>query len=127
MGWTWAFRSATVYRSGELDESHFVGQAVPVPLGGFKPVALLAAQGRLEQKNNMDAKIQMALSHPRRTEIFGRLTQQKDGTSEDELAAEFGMSVPLVMYHLTVLQSAELVTQIEDSEQSAYVAAGAGR
>jgi DNA-binding transcriptional ArsR family regulator len=66
----------------------------------------------------MDAKIQMALSHPRRTEIFGHLTQRKDGTSEDELAAHFGMGIRLVEYHLKVLHDTDLVTRLDDEQGS---------
>jgi len=75
----------------------------------------------------MDAKIQMALSHPKRTEIFGRLTQRKDGTSEGELAAEFGMGIRLVEYHLKVLHDADLIARLDDEQGSgtghSYVAA----
>ncbi len=78
------------------------------------------------QSPNMEAQIRMALSHPKRTEIFGRLMQQKDGTSEEELAGEFGMGVPLVTYHLKVLHDADLIARLDDEQEPgagcAYVA-----
>lgn len=65
----------------------------------------------------MEAQLRMALAHPKRTEIFGRLTQQKDGTSEEELAAEFGMSIPLVTYHLKVLHDVGLIARLDDAQE----------
>jgi len=74
----------------------------------------------------MDARIRAALSHPKRTEIFGHLIREKDGAREAELAAEFGMSVPLVTYHLKVLHGAALIAHLDDGQPDAghsYVAA----
>jgi DNA-binding transcriptional ArsR family regulator len=76
----------------------------------------------------MEAQIRLALSHPRRTEIFGHLIRAKDGTSEEELAAEFGMGIRLVEYHLSVLHSADLIARLDDGQESedtghSYVAA----
>jgi len=76
----------------------------------------------------MDAKIQGALSHPKRTEIFGRLIQKKAGTSEEELAEEFGMGIRLVEYHLKVLADADLIARLENEQAAgdtghSYVAA----
>lgn len=70
----------------------------------------------------------MALSHPRRTEMFGYLIQRKDGTSEEQLADEFGMGLPLVEYHLKVLADADLIACLEDEQAAgdaghSYVAA----
>ncbi len=69
------------------------------------------------QSPNMDVQVRRALSHPKRTEIFGRLTQQKDGTSEGELADEFGMGIPLVTYHLKVLHDADLIAPLDDERE----------
>lgn len=63
----------------------------------------------------MDAKIQIVLSHSRRAEIFDRI-RKKDGTSEDELAAELGMGIRAVEYHLKVLHDAALIAPV-DGEQ----------
>lgn len=80
------------------------------------------------QSRRMESQIRLALSHPRRTELFDYLIQHKDGTSEEALAAEFGMSVPLVEYHLTVLSNADLIARLDDGQEStaaghSYVAA----
>lgn len=84
-------------------------------------------QDKSSQSPHMDAQIRMALSHPKRTEIFGRLMQQKDGTSEGELADEFGMGIPLVEYHLKVLHDADLIARLDEQESGdagcSYVAA----
>ena len=69
------------------------------------------------QSPSMDARIQMALSHPKRTEIFGRLIGLKDGTSEEELAEEFGMGIRLVEYHLRVLHDAALIARLDDEQE----------
>lgn len=80
------------------------------------------------QSPTMDAKIQVALSHPKRTEIFGHLRKNGNGTSEAELAQEFGMGIRLVEYHLKVLHDADLIVCL-DGEQGpgragrSYVAA----
>jgi DNA-binding transcriptional ArsR family regulator len=74
-------------------------------------------QGEDDQSPSMDAQIRMALAHPKRTEIFGRLIREKDGTSEDELADEFGMSIPLVTYHLKVLHDADLIARLDDEQE----------
>ena len=66
------------------------------------------------QSPKMDAKTQRAMSHPRRTEIFGLLTQRKGGTSEDELAAKFGMGIRLVEYHVKVLHDADLIARLDE-------------
>jgi DNA-binding transcriptional ArsR family regulator len=76
----------------------------------------------------MESQIRMALSHPRRTELFGYLIQHKGGTGEEALATEFGMSVPLVEYHLKVLADADLIARLEDEQAAgdtghSYVAA----
>ena len=65
------------------------------------------------QPPNMDAQIRKALTHPKRTEIFGYLIREKDGTSEGELADEFDMGIPLVTYHLKVLHDADLIVRVE--------------
>lgn len=80
------------------------------------------------QSPNMDTKVQMALSHPKRTEIFGYLIREKDGTSEEELANEFGMRIRLVEYHLSVLHDADLIARLDDEQEPgdagrSYVAA----
>lgn len=74
-------------------------------------------QGESSQSPHMDAKIQMALSHPRRTEIFGHLVREKDGASEDKLAAEFGMGIRMVEYHLKVLHDADLIARLDDEQE----------
>jgi DNA-binding transcriptional ArsR family regulator len=84
-------------------------------------------QEESNQSPNMDAKIQTALSHPKRAEIFGRLTQKKDGTREEELAEEFDMGIRLVEYHLKVLHDADLIARLDERESGdaghSYVAA----
>lgn len=85
-------------------------------------------QDESSQSPHMDARIQMALSHPKRTEIFGHLLREKDGTSEGELADEFGMGIRLVEYHLKVLHDADLIARLDDEQEPgstgrSYVAA----
>jgi DNA-binding transcriptional ArsR family regulator len=79
------------------------------------------------QPPKMDAKTQAALSHPKRSEIFGFI-REKDGTSEGELADEFGMGICLVAYHLKVLHDADLIAPLGDEQEPggvgrSYVAA----
>jgi DNA-binding transcriptional ArsR family regulator len=49
--------------------------------------------------------------------MFGYLIQHKDGTSEEELADEFGMGIPLVTYHLKVLRDADLIARLDDEQE----------
>ena len=84
-------------------------------------------QGEGNQPPSRDAHIRMALSHPKRTEIFGFI-REKDGTSERELADEFGMGVRLVEYHLKVLHDTGLIARLDDAPEPgdagrSYVAA----
>ncbi len=56
--------------------------------------------------------------------------RKKDGTSEGELAGEFGIGIRLVEYHLKVLHDADLITRLEDGSTPAdangsYVAVSA--
>lgn len=60
--------------------------------------------------------IKRALGHPKRLEIFGYLTQ-KDGADETELVEMLGLTTPTVRYHLSVLQDADLIVQVEGTEQ----------
>ena len=86
-------------------------------------------QDESSRSPHMDSKIQMALSHPRRTEIFAHLIREKDGTSEDTLAAEFGMGIRTVGYHLKVLHDAALITRLDEEREPgtacSYVATSA--
>jgi DNA-binding transcriptional ArsR family regulator len=84
-------------------------------------------QGEDSQSPNMDAQIRMALSHPKRPEIFSFI-RKRDGASEGELADEFDMGTPLVTYHLKVLHNAGLITRLDDEQEPgdaghSYVAA----
>jgi predicted transcriptional regulator len=51
--------------------------------------------------------------------MLGYLAGEKAGIGETELAEVLGLRLPLVKYHLRVLQSAELVTHVEDPQPSA--------
>lgn len=74
------------------------------------------------QSQDMEIQIQRALAHPRRREVLGYLLQQGEdgGTTEDELAAEFGMGRRILEYHLKVLRDADLIAHVDD-EQTAGV------
>jgi len=62
--------------------------------------------------------LQRALSHRPRLELLVFLMERRDGkpTSEQELAEAFGMGIPLVEYHLKVLQHANLIANVADGQ-----------
>jgi predicted transcriptional regulator len=64
-----------------------------------------------DETRQIEIQLKRALSHPKRTEIFGYiLTQEsKAGTGEAELIEMFGLSPARLKYHLTVLHSADLI------------------
>jgi DNA-binding transcriptional ArsR family regulator len=73
-----------------------------------------------------------ALEHLPRLELFIFLMERTDGsgTSEQELATAFAMSIRLVEYHLKVLQDADLVANVAEGKGSgapepSYVASAA--
>ncbi|HXR31517.1 MAG TPA: helix-turn-helix domain-containing protein [Solirubrobacterales bacterium] len=76
-----------------------------------------------------DTALKRAVCHPKRLELLGYLVGNKTGMEEVELVEALGLAPPLVKYHLRVLQSADLVAHVEDSEPGAtggYVVAVAG-
>lgn len=76
-----------------------------------------------------DTALKQAVRHPKRLELLGYLAGNKTGMEEVELAEVLGLTPPLVKYHLRVLQSADLVAHLEDSEPgrtNRYVVAIAG-
>lgn len=76
-----------------------------------------------KQPRSMDPVREGALSHPKRLEMLGYLRQQKTGTDEKKLVEALGLPAPRVKYHLSVLQSADLIAPVSDREQGRYVAA----
>jgi DNA-binding transcriptional ArsR family regulator len=85
--------------------------------------------GKSDETRQIEIQLKRALSHPKRTEIFGYiLTQEsKTGTGEAELIEMFGLSPARLKYHLTVLRGADLIAPAAGgSEQGqgerAYVA-----
>ncbi len=62
-----------------------------------------------------DTALKRAVDHPKRLELLGYLAGKKSGTEEDELAEVLGLTLPLVRYHLGILQSADLVAHVGDS------------
>jgi hypothetical protein len=78
----------------------------------------------------MDAQIQRALAHPKRTEILDYLMQKKGNkcTDEDELADSLDLITAEVKYHLTVLLYADLISyDLESGAAERYVAAASAR
>ena len=63
--------------------------------------------------------LKQAVGHPGRQEILGYLAGNKTGIDEVELAEALGLNPPLVKYHLRVLQSADLVAPVKNSEPGA--------
>lgn len=70
--------------------------------------------------SSVNAELQRALSHPKRREIFGYLTEKGDGAgaTERELAAALGMGLRVIGYHLKVLQSAGQVARFDGRRPS---------
>jgi DNA-binding transcriptional ArsR family regulator len=64
-----------------------------------------------------DSVIKRALSHPKRLEMLGYLRQKGTGTDEAELVTALDLATPRVRYHLSVLQSAGLVSHVDDRKQ----------
>jgi DNA-binding transcriptional ArsR family regulator len=82
-------------------------------------------QGESKQSKPTEPLLERVLSHPRRREILDYLTQ-KGGANDEELVVAFDLSAPRVRYHLSVLQSADLIAHVEDREQGTadrYIAA----
>lgn len=59
-----------------------------------------------------------ALGHRPRLELLVFLMERGEGqpTSEQELAEAFGMGIPLVEYHLKVLEHADLIANVADEQ-----------
>jgi DNA-binding transcriptional ArsR family regulator len=84
--------------------------------------AIMHDEGK--QSNPSGSALKRALSHPRRLEILDCLMQKKGvGTDEADLAEALDLSAPRVRYHLSVLQSADLISLVSDQEQDRYIAA----
>ena len=66
-----------------------------------------------------DTALKQAVGHPGRRKILGYLAGKKAGIDKVELAEALGLNPSLVKYHLRVLQSADLVAPVEDSEPGA--------
>ncbi len=83
---------------------------------------------RNDSKQSPDhTALKRAIRHPKRRKLLDYLARKKIGTEEAELAEALGLTLPLVRYHLEVLQSADLVAHVEDSEPTdRYVVALAG-
>jgi len=79
------------------------------------------------QPQQLDPRLERALAHRPRLEIFGYLMQERGGrgTGERELAGALGLSIRLVEYHLKVLHDAGLIAHAEDERARSYVAAAA--
>jgi DNA-binding transcriptional ArsR family regulator len=71
----------------------------------------------------MDPVREGALSHPKRLEMLGYLKQQKTGADEEKLVEALGLPASRVKYHLSVLQSADLIAPVSDRDQGRYVVA----
>jgi len=76
-----------------------------------------------------EAALKRALAHPRRLEILSFLAQKRGGTGAD-LADGLGLTAALVVYHLKVLKSVDLVADTGGPEQDTaerYVVATSAR
>lgn len=64
--------------------------------------------------------LQRALGHRPRLELLVFLMERSDGkpTSEQELAEASDMGLPLVEYHLKVLEHADLIANVGDERAS---------
>jgi DNA-binding transcriptional ArsR family regulator len=76
-------------------------------------------QGQSKESSSQDTALKQAVSHPKRLEMLGYLAGEKTGIDEVELTEALDLNPPLVKYHLRVLQSADLVAPVEDSEPGA--------
>jgi DNA-binding transcriptional ArsR family regulator len=80
-------------------------------------------QSHSKPPNPAEPAIKRALGHPKRLEIFGYLTQ-KGAADEAELVEALDLAAPRVRYHLSVLQSAELIAHVAGGEAGhSYIAA----
>ncbi|MFL5901039.1 MAG: winged helix-turn-helix domain-containing protein [Solirubrobacterales bacterium] len=106
-------------------------QVVPTPSArqgtaaeGVEQKALMQDEGKQPQT---DPVRERALSHPKRLAMLGYLMEKRGtGTEEEELVEVLDLPAPRVKYHLTVLQSADLIAHVDDLEQgtaSRYIAA----
>ena len=57
--------------------------------------------------------LRRAVRHPKRLAILGYLAEKRGAIDEIGLADAIGSSLPLVKYHLKVLQSADLVVSVD--------------
>jgi hypothetical protein len=73
-------------------------------------------QDASEQPNSPEPPIGGTLGHPKRREIFEYLTQ-KGGADEGELVEALDLPAPRLKYHLSVLESADLIAHVEDAAQ----------
>lgn len=102
-----------------MDESHLVGslfqrsgRVKALPVRGSGPGGHM--QSKRSQTHPMEPK--RALSHPMRREILDYLTEE-GGAGGGDLIEALGLTTATVKYHLAVLQDADLVVQVEGSEQ----------
>lgn len=69
-----------------------------------------------------DPVLKRALSHPKRLAMLGYLVEKRrTGTDEEELVEALGLPISRVKYHLWVLQSADVITRVDDPAQG-YIA-----
>ena len=85
---------------------------------------------RFDPRLGLDPKLEAALLHASRKEILAYLMKKHGGRgmSKRELADVFGLTVPLVEYHLGVLQQVNLVAYVNSkaetgNAEASYVAA----
>jgi DNA-binding transcriptional ArsR family regulator len=82
-------------------------------------------QDASKQPKPTEPEMERALSHPTRLEIFGHLTR-RGATGEAQLVEELDLVAGRVRYHLSVLESANLIAYVEAQGHGAagrYVAA----
>jgi DNA-binding transcriptional ArsR family regulator len=68
-----------------------------------------------------ETALKRAVHHPKRLEILGVLAGSKTGIDEAELVETLGESPSKVRYHLSVLQSADLVEDPARETPGRYV------
>lgn len=83
-------------------------------------------QGQGKKPDQEGPALKRALEHSKRLEIFGYLAE-KDGADEAELVEALDLTAPRARYHLSVLQDAGLIVQIEGEDHGetgrSYIAA----
>src|ERR1700712_3398689 len=65
------------------------------------------AQRKGKQPHELDSNIVKAMSHPLRLKILARLNEGV--ASPNEMAKEFGESLPLVSYHVRILRELDCI------------------